>query len=59
MSTIIFASFFAALLGFGISLCIATDSGYTKGESVRFICGAILTGLAAGALIGGATISAG
>lgn len=59
MPTIIFAAFFAALFGLGLSLCISIDSGYTKGESVRFICGATLTGLAAGALIGGATISAG
>lgn len=58
MSTIIFASLFAALLGFGLSLCIALDH-YTKAERVQIICGATLTGLAAGALIGGATISAG
>lgn len=54
MSTIIFAS----LLGFGLSLCIALNH-YTKAERIQIICGATLTGLAAGALIGGATISAG
>lgn len=58
MSTIIFASLFAALFGFGISLCIALDH-YTKAERVQIICGATLTGLAAGALFGGAIISAG
>lgn len=58
MSTIIFASLFTALLGFGLSLCIALDH-YTKTERIQIICGAILTGLAAGALIGGATVSAG